>query len=181
MVVTTSGAAAAENPTASVATRKRLKFTDIIKMAKNMNKQKVKKSGRYILLPSQLYFDLFEDGDVTQYQIVGGGQTTAIGYRTDFRPIYGFTVMLYEMDVYANGSAGGNDIQEPGTLITDLFNYVGIAWQSDFVSYAKGGQHVYVNSQDPEYYGDVVNADLIHGAHRTREDAKGVGYFIQGE
>jgi hypothetical protein len=176
----TSGAVASLANPAGDQDRKRLKFVDLIPIKKEFDKQNISKKGRYVLLPSQMYNDLLQDGDVGKYQIVNTGNTP-IGFTTDFAMVYGFTILQYEADVYTDGVLGGNVVQAPGTAVTSLSNYMGVAWQQDSVCYAMGKNQVFVRENDPFYYGDVMDADLVHGAHRTRKDNKGFATITQAE
>lgn len=178
----TSGAATTNANPAGDAARKALTFSDLLPIKKEFDKQNISKKGRFLLLPSEMYNNLLEDPAVGKYQITNGGSgTTPLGFTTDFSKVYGFTILQYESDVYANGVAGSNVIQAPGTAVTSLFNYFGVAWQQDSVCYAMGKNNVYVRENDPFYYGDVMDADLVHGAHRTRKDNKGLALLIQAE
>jgi len=173
---TTGASTLLANP-AGDASRKAMTFDDLIPIKKQFDKDNISKKGRYLLLPSQMYNDLLSDPSVGKYQIVNGGQgTTPIGFTTDFASVYGFTILQYESTVYGNGSGV---VQAPDTAILTAFNYVGVAWQMDSVSYAMGKNNIYVRENDPFYYGDVMDADLVHGAHRTRKDNKGVALIFQ--
>jgi len=173
--VRTSGASVTDNlPDGATGTRKQLTVNDIKNLAKLLDKQKVPMNDRYLLLPADMYYEIFTINDLIKADIAGM-LTLPSGVANK---ILGFNVIKRSTTLIYNNV--GTPIRKAigaNSAIDD--NFGGIAWQRSKVSSALGSIEVLSREKDPLVYGDIISAEINFAAKKLRTDQAGIATLIQ--
>ncbi|MFI5218248.1 MAG: phage capsid protein [Bacteroidia bacterium] len=174
-IIRTTGADVAAHMPGATGTRKKLMLADIKKARLTLNKQNVPKTDRYMMIDSDMYDQLTDELNITQYREESQLLDLPKGV---VRKLYGFYLMERTTVLTAN-NAGTPVIQLPGaaTAITD--NGVVLAWHKNTVERALGTVDFFENLGDPTYYGDIYSALVRMGGRKRRNDQKGIVAIIQ--
>jgi len=176
-VFRTTGAGGADVPTGSTQDGKRLVHTDIRLLAKKFDRDNIPKKGRTLVMPPEMYYDLFEGA--TNSQILRKDYLNAVALPEGVVDrLYDFDIMLRPTVVIFTANSTVKKAVGAAPAGTDVFG--AIAFHQSVVSYAKEAIHVYEDAQRPEHYGDVLSAEVLLGAAKLRSDQKGVASLIQG-
>jgi hypothetical protein len=177
LVLRTSGSLATDNLPHGTATGQRNKMTkeDVRKMARKLDLDNVAMTGRKLLLPVTMYYELFDDADLLsvekleQRSLPNGVINRLFGFDIMIRP----TVSLYdEVVAGVKQAVGGTE------NTTDCFG--ALAWSEFHVAKALGDIQVYANEGVAEHYGDIVSCEVQFGASLLRGDNKGIVAMAQG-
>lgn len=173
--VRTSGSTASDNlPPGASGSRKKLTVNDIKNLAKTMDKQNVPDKGRWLLLPADLYYEIFTIQELIKADIAGA-LTLPLGVANK---ILGFSVIKRsETVIYDN--AGTPQRKAIGAAGSSADNFGGIAWHSDFVATALGAVEVFENEKDAVQYATVISADVLTKTTKLRTDQAGIVTLIQ--
>ena len=171
-VIPTSGADDSIKPVGATGTRKAVTLADIRSAAGLMDKQNVPKNDRYLMMDSDMYYQLLADNAVLSSETMGSANLPA----GVVRQLFGFNILtrsstpIYDVAnaVKAVGAAGA---------VTD--NLSCIAWQSGFVAKAMGSTKVYADEDKPEYYGSVFSAMQLHKGTKLRSTGVGCVAIVQ--
>lgn len=192
-VVRTTGATSSlYNEGAQTGSRRLITLADIINLGLILDRQFVPKNDRYLMLPSTLYYQMFEipqfNNAVNFYgftkdknTLPGGELPEVMGFKILHRPVvaayYGST---------ATGGVIGNLIEPDATgLITSALdaagNLAGIAFQKDMVAKAFGGVQAFQGIPTNPLYngGQDLMALVMMGATKLRQDKRGVVMLVQ--
>ena len=168
-ILTTGSTVPSEAPGAT-GNVKAITQADVKKAAKMLDKQKIPTTGRYLLLPSSMFYQL-HDSVIDTFTINDND-----GLLMFDKQFYGFTVVMkpYVINAQANGTA-----RPAGHLGTTSDIEVGLAYHKDMVSIAKSQTFMYDSQNRPEYYGDIMSAEAWAGSKYRRTDKKGVVPIVQ--
>lgn len=172
--VRTSGASTGSLPPGATGTRKRVVKEDIANLAKTLDKDLVPSTDRFLLMPTDLYYELFEIDALLRRDFMDrtalpqGVINTLFGFQIMIRP----TVVIYDNVTDPVKKAVG-----AASAIDDNFGC--IAWHRSAVAKALGGTKVFLQEDAPEYYGSIFSAEVALGARQMRSDAKGIVSLIQ--
>ncbi len=177
-IVQTSGAntSTALAPSAT-GTRNKIIMDDIRSAASRLDKDLMPKNGRYLLMPTDLYYELIGQDSVA-YANRFGNPTQQNGV---VDVLYGFNIMTRpSVNVYD----GSTLIKPVGAAGAATDNYGCLFWHNSAVALADGGIDVHIDSGDngggnPLYYGSVMSAEVNMGAKQLRSDLKGIGAIVQ--
>ena len=174
-IVRTTGANVNAHTTGATGTRKKFTLADVKAARLALNKQNVMKENRYLLIDSDMYDQLADELNITQYRESSKDLDLPKGV---IGKLFGFYIME-RSNVLVSNNAGTPVIQQPGasTAITD--NGVALAWQKNTVERALGTVDFFENLGDPTYYGDIYSALVRMGGRKRRNDQKGVVSIIQ--
>lgn len=173
--VRTSGSTVNDNlPPGATGTRKKLTVVDIKNLAKTMDNQNVPDSGRWLLLPADMYYEIFTINDLIKADIAGA-LTLPTGVANK---ILGFNVIKRSQTVIYD-NAGTPQRKAIGAASATSDNFGGIAWHSDFVATALGAIEVFENEKDAVMYGTVISADVLTKTTKLRTDQAGIVTLIQ--
>lgn len=173
-LVITTGADEAAGPVGSTGLRKRLIMDDIRNASIALDNQNVPDDGRRILmLPSNMYADLFDVDALLRNDIVSG-KTLPSGVQTK---IMGFNIMKRGFCV--NYNEAGTAKIAIGAAVSAADNSSAIAWHPDFVAKALGTVKVFTEERSPLYYGDLLSAQVLFKASRLRNSSVGIVNIIQ--
>tara|TARA_R110000787_G_scaffold60878_2_gene138179 strand:+ start:649 stop:1743 length:1095 start_codon:yes stop_codon:yes gene_type:complete len=176
LVLRTTGAATADLAHATATgTRLRLTKSDVAKMAKKLDKDRMPKQGRTLLLSPEMYYELFEVDQLILADVMGR-VTLPEGA---INRLFGFDIMVRDTIVtYNNAAAGAKKAVGAAAAATDCLG--AIAWSSFAVRHALGSIGVYLNEGQAEHYGDIMSAEVNLGASISRTDSKGIVSIAQG-
>ena len=174
-IVRTSGANVNAHLPSATGTRKKLSLADIKAARLIFNKQNVPKADRYMMVDSDMYEQLVDEMNVTQYRDASKEYDLPAGV---VNKLYGFYIMERSNTLVAN-NAGTPVIQTPGTAATINDNGVVLLWQKDCVERALGTVDFFEQQNAPTYYGDIYSALIRMGGRKRRNDYKGVVAIIQ--
>lgn len=166
--VATSGSATANalSPSAT-GTRKAMTATDVRQLALTMDNQNVPDSGRVLVLPAAMYYELFDDASLINRNIMGRESMPT-----------GVIDKLFGFDIYVRNTvnrltgAGALKAVETAGAATDLFG--GLAYHPSFVARALGGVKVFTDDDKPEYYGSIMSALVMLGASKMYTAETGI-------
>lgn len=173
-LVNTTGTDTTAGPKDSTGTRKALLIADIISARILLDEANVPDDGkRILLLPSNMYNDLFTVQDLLRDDIVDR-KTLPSGVQTK---ILGFNIMKRNFTL--NYNAAGSARKAIGSVVASDDNSAGIAWHPEYVAKALGNTKVFAEENSPIYFGDIVSAQVLFKATRMRSTGDGVVNIIQ--
>ena len=175
--VRTTGALVDTNlPTGATSTRRKVLLADIAQMAQVMDDQDVPDNGRFLMLPSKMYYELFSINDLIRDDIIG--ETTLPA--ATIKKVLNFNFMKRSSNtVVKYDDASTPQRKAVGSAATDDANFGAIAWHEDFVSTALGGIEVFENEGDATMYGTVISAEILSKTSKLRSDEAGIVTLIQ--
>lgn len=179
--VRTSGSAVATALAPSATgTRKMITLDDLRQAAAKLDKQDIDPNdSRYLILPSDMYYQLIADSNVSKY-LEFGSATAATG---KVPQLMGFNIIVRSsVVVFDNtGTPVIKTVDDSGVpsspAATD--NMAALAISSSYVSKALGSTKVFADEDKPEYYGSVFSALQMHGAAKMRTSGEGIVSIIQ--
>ena len=153
-------------------TRKRIERVDIRGLAKILDKDNVSSNNRFLLMPTDLFYQLFaDDNNVSRDFMLKASQEQGV-----ITELYGFKIMKRpSVNVY--DSSFDKKAVGAATAVTDDLGCV--AWQSSFVSNAVGDIRVFANEGVAEHFGSIFSAEVEHAGAILRSDLKGVTALVQ--
>jgi hypothetical protein len=160
-IIRTTGADVTAHLSGATGNRKKLVLADIKKARLTLNKQNVPKNDRYLMIDSDMYDQLMDELNITQYR------EAAKDY------------LMERTTVMTANNAGTPVIQLPGASTNTTDNGVAFAWQKNTVERALGTVDFFENLGDPTYYGDIYSALVRMGGRKRRNDQKGIVAIIQ--
>lgn len=176
LVLRSTGAATSALPNGT-ATGTRLRFLqeDIARMASKLDKDRMPKNGRTLLLPVDIYYELFGIDSLIRADFMG-----AVGLPEGvINRLFGFDIMIRDTIVlYNDAAAGVKKAVGEAEAATDCFG--ALAWSNFATRHALGSIGVYLNQKVAEHYGDIMSAEVNLGASVARTDFKGVVSMAQG-
>jgi|ERR1035437_1393696 hypothetical protein len=182
-IIRTSGASqtAALAPSATGA-RLSLTLKDVATARAVLDKQNVPQDGRVMIIPSDIFnFDLLAIANINQYLQFG----TAVTPNGQIKQVYGFDIYSRpSVCVYGTGSGSGctpkaiNDAGDPSSPTT-TDNMAILCYHPDFVSKAQSEPYVFLQLQNPLFYGDVYSAGVLQGSSPLRSDGAGIVAIVQ--
>lgn len=166
--VATSGSDSANAlPPSATGTRKAMTATDVRKLALEMDQQNVPDSGRVLVLPAAMYYELFDDTALINRNIMGR-ETLPTGV---IDRLFGFDIYVRNT---VNVLTSGGNLKAVTTAgaVGDLF--AGLAYHPSFVAKALGSIKVFTDDDKPEYYGSVMSAMVMLGASKMYTAETGI-------
>jgi hypothetical protein len=179
-VKTTGAAVSTALAPAATSTRLAITLADILAAKGILDAANVPQEGRVLVMPSSMY----------------NGQLLAIAdvYRMDsygksalpdgvVNRIHGFDIMIRStVVVYDNTAtpvikAVGDDGTPTSPATTD--NLACLAYHPNFVAKAVGAADVFIDENNPAYYGSIVSALQLFGASKMRTSQTGIVAIVQ--
>ena len=143
-------------------------------VAMRMDKQNLPKTGRYLILDTDMYGDLLDSlTEAGRFAFLASANVTK-----------GTVGQLYGIDIFSRSEvlrlkANGEIIAETnGGEATEVA--AGFAWQSGCVSHAFGEAKMFSSLDDPTYYSDIYSFLMRVGGSHRRYDKKGVFLVAEG-
>jgi len=179
-VKTTGSAVSTALAPSATSTRLAITLADILSAKAKLDEANVPQEGRILVMPSSMYNgQLLAISDVYSQQVYG---QSALPSGVVNR-IHGFDIMIRStVVVYDNtGTPVLKTVGDNGTpsspAATD--NLACLAYHPSFVAKAKGGADVFINENDPAYYGSIVSALQLFGASKMRTSQTGIVAIVQ--
>ncbi|KKM96382.1 hypothetical protein LCGC14_1178740 [marine sediment metagenome] len=175
--VRTSGSASAKNlPPSATGSRKKLTIADLAEVAQVMDDQNVPVSGRWLMLPAKMYYEVFTIQELIRDDIIESKSlpTAALKKVLNFNIINraSNTMVIYD-------NAGTPQRKAVGAAGAAADNFGAIAWQEDAVSTALGAIEIFENEKDAVMYGTVISADVLTKTSKLRTNEAGIVTLIQ--
>lgn len=176
--IRTSGAAVATAlAPGATGTRKAITVEDFAKLAAKFDNDLMPKTGRYLVMPPDMYYQLFGIQDIIRADSFGKA-TLGDGV---VRELLGFKIMTRTgLPVF---DASGN-LKALGAASAATDNLGVIAWSQYYVARAEGAVNIFSDSGDngngrPEYYAPIISALVMMGSTKLRNDNKGFATLVQ--
>lgn len=155
----------------NVGNRNKLTLDDLLTVKRQMDKANVPDEGRCLLLPPELYGDLFSIEELINIEATGRA-TLPKGVVAQ---VLGFNVLQRSYTPVYDGSLS---LKPRSAGVTSNDRLSAIAWSRYSVSRALGEVQLYERVDDPTYYGDIYSASVRAGGMRLRNE--GVFVLVQG-
>ena len=183
-IVRTTGTAGSSLAPSATGTRKAVTLLDISNMAKKLDKDNVPRVGRKLLMPADMFWELFTISEVVRASY-NGFQANALASGV-IAQIFGFDVLVRPtVAIYDNTATPLLKTLTAGYYTgaaTD--NLACIAWHPSYVSRGLGSMSPMYDSGSngngkPEYLGSLFNMEVMLGSAKLRSDLKGVVALVQ--
>ena len=180
----TTGSAGSSLAPSATGTRKQVTLLDIANLAKKLDKDNVPRVGRKLLMPADLFWELFTISEVVRASY-NGFQANALASGV-IAQIFGFDVLIRPtVAIYDNTATPVLKTLTAGYYTgaaTD--NLACIAWHPSYVSRGLGSMTPLYDSGSngngkPEYLGSLFNMEVMLGSAKLRTDLKGVVALVQ--
>ena len=175
-IVTTGAASSSALASSATGTRLELTKEDVRKAAALFDRQNVVSTGRVLVLPSDMYYQLFSDtvlisSDYMNRSSLEGGVIAQL---------YGFDIMIRSAVAEFGEAATVYTKNAVGAAGAATDSLGALAFQTNSVSNALGDIKVFANEDKAEYYGSIFSALVMHGSASMRADEKGIASIVQG-
>ncbi len=174
LVLETTGAATALLPHATATgDRKELTKEDVARMALKLDRDKMPKSGRTLLLPASMVYELLGIDSLVRKDFGGAGDLLegSIG------KIFGFNIFMRPDVVLFNNTVTKKAVGASAAA-TDCLG--AIAFHESAVAAATGAIKVFAEEDKAAYYGSIFSALVEHGSSIVRTDNSGIVAIRQG-
>jgi len=184
-IVRTSGAADAtlfNLGDGCTGTRKATVRKDLANLAKKMNNMKVPSYGRYLLMPSEMYLEVFDDDNLALAMAMGNMNMFPTGV---VKQLYNFNIIVRpQIGRFTNDATPQlkalNDDGNPTFNAAD--NLYALAWHEEFVDRAVGDIKVRIDEEGATTFGSVLSAELNAGGQKMRQTIQvGMAVLVQGQ
>ncbi len=173
--VHTSGDAVISHLTGTTGNRKKFGVSDLKYAMLTLNKQNVPVEERYALMSADMYQQLTDSMDATQYRDYSQAFDAKDGV---LGRLYGFNIMMRSNVVtYTNDTTPVVNAYGASAAATD--NDGVLCWQRNAVERALGEVKFFDRIGDPTYYGDVYSVLVRMGARKRRGDERGIVAIVQ--
>jgi hypothetical protein len=179
-IVRTSGAASATALAPSATgTRKAVALQDIANLSARLDKDNVARTGRKLLMPVDMFWQLFTISEIVRASY-NGFQVNALATGV-VAQLFGFDIMIRPSVVVYDATPTLKAVGAAGAATDNLGC---VAWHTDYVAKALGQIKVFSDSGDngagkPEYYGIILSGLVMLGAAKLRTDEKGIAVLVQ--
>ena len=179
IILTTGTGSTTIGPPSSTLTAKGLMLIDIANAAAKLDMDDVPKTGRYLNIPWNAYWDFVEVNKASLLSLdFQGGLTQSDIANGVVSKVYGFNIMNRSYTTtYVDAATPTLKAVGAAAAATDAWGMIG--WQSDMMSRALGDIKAYVNSDQAAYYGDIISSEVIFGSKALRTDGKGIVTIVQ--
>lgn len=155
-------------------TRRALVKEDVRAMAALFDRDNVPSQNRFMSVPSDVYYELFDDDTMINSRTIGKAALPD-GVVNE---LFGFNIVKRsKVVVYDDAGTPAKKAVGAAAAATDNFGIV--CWQMNSVAYATGSIKVFAENNKPEWYGDIISALVRYGTRILRTDEKGVGVIVQ--
>jgi hypothetical protein len=176
-VLRTTGDATGTLPHATATgTRNKLDKKDMARASARMDLDKVPAQERYAVIPACMFYDLFTDSDLVRSRATINEDMLKKGVIAE---LFGFWIIKRgEVVLYTNASTPVLRASDAVPAVTDCGGAV--CFSRFMTSQALGEIMVYINEGDAQKYGDVLSAEVNHGASFLRPNNVGRVSIAQG-
>jgi len=157
-------------------TRKRVSRSDIVKVREVLDRMDVPTDDNmlFAVVPPEYQADLMLINDFVHADKIGSAQLVSgtIGQ------LLGINIFVRSKAAFYDSSSTPQR-KQPDWGGAAGANLGGIFWSRSMVRKAKGSVQVYAEEDKPEYYGDVMSAEVRAGGSKSRSDEKGIVALVQ--
>jgi hypothetical protein len=173
-IIRTSGANGNTLAPGATGTRKLITRTDIANAARVLDRDKVSKQGRILLMDSGMFYELFADTNLITADVMG--RPTLVNGMIP--QLHGFEIYTYNYPViYDNTTVPVKKAIGAATATSD--NLSCLFFQVDAVANALGAVKAYAREDEGTLLGSYFNAMVLHAGTILRTDKAGVGAIVQ--
>jgi hypothetical protein len=173
--VRTTGTARPVYTPSATGTRNAISFADVLKAITALNSQDVPLEGRCALINAKMLEDLFNITEFKSSDYVNQKRAEDAPHTFTWLGIKWY--VRSRSNVFDN--AGTPVIKAVGAAGAATDNGSALIWHPDFVRRAEGSAKIFMNIDDPEFYGSVFSAAVRYGAFGARADCKGIVNVIE--
>lgn len=175
--VRTTGSTSTVNlPPSATGSRKKLTLADLATLAQVMDDQDVPDDGRWLMLPSKMYYEVFTIQDLIRDDIIAEKSLPLAA----LKKVLNFNIMKRSSNtVVIYDNTGTPQRKAIGAAAANDDNFGAIAWHVDFVATALGAIEVFANENDAPNYGTIISADVLSKTTKLRTDEAGIVTLIQ--
>lgn len=180
-MVRTTGAGTGDLPHATATgTRKLVTLADLRNARKILDRQNLGNGKITIIVPSDMYWnDFLSITEITKYMDFG----RAVVPSGVVGNVLGMDIMIRSsVQVYDNtGTPVRKALSANGSITTAAAadNNSLLVVHDKYVRKAMGSIKVYSEKDSPIYYGDIISAQVFHGASKSRTNGEGIVSVIQ--
>lgn len=145
-------------------TRKLLTKRDLARAAAIMDLDKVPKQGRYAIVPTAMYYNLFTDTELVANRARLSEDMIKAGVVGD---IHGFKI-IYRGTVVRYTQAAANNLRDADAAAAGTDCAGAVCFSRFATTQAIGEIMVYLNEGEARSYGDIMSAEVNQGAHYMR-------------
>lgn len=171
---TTGGDVAATAPSA-IGNRKLITPADFRTIMKIFNRWNISRSDRYALLSAEMYDQLIQQLDDTQYRDFSryvDAEKGILGMLWSFKILVRSSVLVFD-------NAGTPAVKPYGAAGAAADNEAALFWHKNYVERALGEMVMFDQENSPQHYGDIYSFLLRMGGRVRRVDQKGVLACVQ--
>lgn len=173
-IVRTTGANRAATAPSATGTRKKITIADILEVKRIFDAQDIPQEGRIVVLPATMYNDLLEIEAIYSAEKFGMANLP----KGAVSMILGFAIFVRSSaNIYNN--AGTPVIKTPGAAAAATDNLGALFFHNRFVRRALGESKPFFRENDPLYYGDVMNFEVLAGGSKKYSDERGVVSLVE--
>lgn len=164
------------NPPGATGNRNAIALEDIMKAAAKLDDDEVPIEGRYLIMPSKMYWNHLVKNNPTivsrDYNPKGDIISGIV------RKLFGFNIILRSYTAaYADASTPTLKAVGAASAATDCFSCVG--FHKSKVAKALGSIKFFEAKESPTMFGDVLSAKVMFNATKIRTDGKGIVTIVQ--
>lgn len=175
--VRTSGSTSSINlPPSGTGSRKKLVVQDLANIARIFDNQNMPEAGRFVMLPTSMYYEVFTITDLIKADIIGELTLPEAA----LKKVLGLNIIKRsdaQTVIYDN--AGTPQKKAIGAAGAATDNFGGIAWHRDFVATALGAINVFEETGSPTLYGDVLSSQVLTKSVKLRTNEAGIITLVQ--
>lgn len=179
-IVRTSGTATAKALAPSATgTRKDPKLEDFFNARAILGMQNLNPGDSiWGIVPENMYWALINDDNIKK-ALEWGAEPTAPGGKVAM--IAGVKLLRRSAVTVWDSSAVIKTVGDEGTptSATTSDNLGILVVSNSYVSKALGGIDVFTKEKDPEYFGDIISATVVHGSSKMRTNGEGLAAIVQ--
>ncbi len=174
-IIRTTGGTVTSHLDSTTGNRKQFVSKDLKAAQLLLNKQNVPMENRYALLSADMFQQLTDDLNLTQYRDFSAAYNVKDGV---LGRLFGFNIMMRgTVLTYTNDTVPA--VNAYGATADDADNDAVICWQTDALERAVGSVKFFERIDDPTFYGNVYSISVRMGGRKRRADGKGVVAVIQ--
>lgn len=176
-VIRTTGAVTGMLPHATATgTRNLLLTNDFARAAAIMDIDKVPKAGRFSVVPTAMFYGLFNDSELVNQQALIGKDMLIMGV---VAKLMGFNIIT-RGEVVRYTAATTNTIRAAAAAAAATDCAGAVCFSRFMVTQALGEVKVYYNAGEARSYGDLMSTEVNHGASVLRANNVGRVTIAQG-
>lgn len=177
-IVRTSGASRPAFVVGATGVRKKITLADILSAKRILDKDDIPQEGRCMLIPSEMYNDLLEIDTVVQAD--RHGKTVLPSGAVDY--LHGFFIYMRSSTVsYTDAATPVKRSPVAGTPVDIAANAGVICWHPSFVKKGRGAVNVFLDEDNPTYYGSLFSAESKLASTQRYTNGRGIVSIVEAK